>query len=217
MVRALVIKELRECLPLAAIAVAAAAWILLISTDPPLWLVEYTGGRDPQPFLASDPVIGLPIVAGGLAILLGLKQTWWDDFRGAYYYLLHRPVSRTRLFLTKFAVGIGVVQAIGAAMILIYSAWAAMPGTHASPFFWAMTLPAWQAWLAMPVAYVGAALSGLRPARWYGSRLLPLVACVGVAVMLGVLPYLWMTLVGLAIALAVTLPSVLYVAATRDY
>jgi hypothetical protein len=114
-------------------------------------------------------------------------------------------------------VGVALVQAIGAAMILIYAAWAATPGTHASPFFWAMTLPAWQAWLAMPVVYVGAALSGLRPARWYGSRLLPLVACIGVAVMLAVLPYMWMTCVGLAITLAVTLPGVLNVAATRDY
>lgn len=217
MIRALVIKELRECLPLAAIASAAAAYILLISTDPPAWLVPYTGGTDPQPFLQGDSRIGLPLVAGGLAVLLGLKQTWWDDFRGTYYYLLHRPVSRSRLFLTKIAVGIAIVQTIGAAMILIYAAWAATPGTHASPFFWAMTLPAWQAWLAMPVVYMGGALSGLRPARWYGSRLLPLVTCGGVATLLAVQPYMWITFVGLAIALAVTLPGVLYVAASRDY
>jgi hypothetical protein len=217
MIRALVIKELRECLPLAAIAAAAAAWILLISTDPPAWLVPYTGGFDPQPFLASDPMIGLPLVAGGLSVLLGIKQTWWDDLRGTYYYLLHRPISRSRLFLTKIAVGVAIVQSIGAAIILIYAAWAATPGTHASPFFWAMTLPAWQAWLAMPVVYLGGVLCGLRPARWYASRLLPLVACIGVAALLAVLPYMWTTLAGTAIALAVLLPAILYVAATRDF
>lgn len=217
MIRALVIKELRESLPLVAIAVAIAAWLLHVLTGGNPWPVNSSQNRDLQPFLDGNPWIGLPVVVGGLAVLLGLKQTWWDDFRGNYYFLLHRPVSRSRVFLTKIAVGFALVQTIGAAMILIYGAWAAKPGTHASPFFWAMTLPAWQAWLTMPVVYLGAVLSGLRAGRWYASRLLPLVACVGVAALLVSLPQMWMTFVGLAIVLAVTLPTVLYVAATRDF
>ena len=35
-----------------------------------------------------------------------------------------------------------------------------------------MTGPAFQVWLLMPLAYLGAFASGIRPARWFGSRLL---------------------------------------------
>ena len=38
-----------------------------------------------------------------------------------------------------------------------------------------MTVPAFQIWLLMPLVYLGAFASGIRPARWFGSRLLPLV------------------------------------------
>jgi hypothetical protein len=217
MIRALVIKELRECLPLAAVAAAFAAWLLHVATGGAAWPIDVARSSDPQPFLTSSPWIGLPFVAGPLAALLGLKQMWWDDFRGAYPFLLHRPVSRSQVFLTKVAVGLALVQTIGAAMILIYAAWAATPGAHASPFFWAMTLPAWKAWLAMPVVYLGAALSGLRTGRWYGSRLLPLVASVSIPALLVAVPFMWATLVGLGIAVAVFLPSLMSVAATRDY
>ena len=39
-----------------------------------------------------------------------------------------------------------------------------------------MTAWAWQLWLCMPLVYLGAFLSGIRPARWFGTRLMPLVA-----------------------------------------
>jgi hypothetical protein len=217
MIRALVIKELRECLPLAALAAAIAAWVLHLYTGGRPWPFGLTTVFDPQPFLTGDPWAFVPVVAGSLAVVLGLKQTWWDDYRGNYYFLLHRPVARSRVFLTKIAVGIAIAQAIGAAMILIFGAWAATPGTHASPFFWAMTLPAWQMWLGLPVAYLGGALTGLRPARWYGSKLAPLAACIGLAALVVAMPKMWMTVLGLAIVLAILLPIVLYVAATRDY
>ena len=32
------------------------------------------------------------------------------------------------------------------------------------------------AWFSLPVAYLGAFLTGVRPARWFGTRLLPGVA-----------------------------------------
>ncbi len=47
-----------------------------------------------------------------------------------------------------------------------------------------MTEPAWRVWLALPVVYLAAFLSGLLPARWRGVRLLPLVAAGGVVMWL---------------------------------
>ena len=40
-----------------------------------------------------------------------------------------------------------------AVFILLHAAWAAGPGRHPSPFFWSMTVPAWQTWFVLPVFY----------------------------------------------------------------
>ena len=43
----------------------------------------------------------------------------------------------------------------------------------ASPFRWSWTLPTWMVIGIMLPVYVGAFPSGLRPARWFGTRLFP--------------------------------------------
>jgi hypothetical protein len=66
--------------------------------------------------------------------------------------------------------------------------------------------------------YLGAFASGIRPARWFGSRLLPLLAVGLPAVLAVAVPYWW--LVGLPLLLltaAVLVIEILGVAATRDY
>ena len=37
-----------------------------------------------------------------------------------------------------------------------------------------MTIPVWLTWLAVGLVYLGAFLSGIRPAAWWGTRLMPL-------------------------------------------
>jgi hypothetical protein len=214
--RALVIKELRECAPLGAIAALAAAWALCDLTGA---LSPWLGRPSPGvPFVQSDDPYGYLItIAGGLAVALGFKQTAWEEFRGTFHYLLHRPIDRRRVFLVKAAVGVALVQAVGAAVILIYGFWAATPGTHASPFFWSMTKQTWQIWFAMPTVYLAAFLCGLRPARWYGSRLLPLVGAGMVAMTLAIQPWLWIAIAGAAALGAVCVAAALEVARTRDY
>ena len=116
------------------------------------------------------------LVIGGLAIALGLKQSAWEVGEGTYYFLLHRPATRRFIFGTKLAVGAGFVLIVGGLLVLLYAMWAATPGNVATPFYWSMTGPRWQLWLCMPLLYLGAFLSGIRPARWFGTRLMPLVA-----------------------------------------
>jgi hypothetical protein len=214
--RALIIKELRECAPVAALAALAGAWFVWIFTGGPP-LPGDTGSVADVPFVTDSFSGPLLMVAGALAVALGLKQTVLEDLLGTYRYLLHRPVERRRVFVLKALVGLALVQAIGAAMILAYALWAARPGTHASPFFWSMTAPAWKAWMVLPLIYLGAAISGLRPARWYASRLLPLVGSGLVAVASFALPWWWMTALGMLITSAVMLASLLYVANARDF
>ena len=100
---------------------------------------------------------------------------------------------------------------------------AAMPGTHASPFQWSMTAPAWNAWLVMTIVYFGFFLSGIRPARWYASRLLP-AATACFLVFLGVILFMevawWNGFVALASVLlvdALLVAVILHVVRTRDY
>jgi hypothetical protein len=109
------------------------------------------------------------------------------------------------------------VQVLGAAMILAYALWAATPGTHASPFYWSMTKPAWQVWFALPAVYMAAFVCGVRPARWYGSRLLPLVGCGFIAFVLVVQPWLWIAaVVGVALTAACATVG-LNIAQVRDF
>jgi hypothetical protein len=102
--------------------------------------------------------------------------------------------------------------------ILIYALWAASPGTHASPFFWSMTTGIWMFWSRLPLIYLGAFLSGLRPGRWMGSRGLPLAASLLAFLTVfafGTWP--WTTLfVGLLMEAWFVL-TIFFVAASRDF
>ena len=102
--------------------------------------------------------------------------------------------------------------------ILIYAAWAAAPGTHPGPFEWSMTMPALEVWLLMPLVYLGAFASGIRPARWFGSRLLPLVSVAVPAVVLLNLPHWWLIAFPLLLLVAAMLVSdILWEVETRDF
>jgi hypothetical protein len=74
----------------------------------------------------------------------------------------------------------------------------------------------------MTLLYAGAFLTGIRPARWYGTRLLPLVvAVVGYAMLTGIaLEYpqttLWVCLAILAADIWLT-SAILFVSQTRDF
>ena len=102
------------------------------------------------------------------------------------------PWPADRIFLTKLSTGIGLLLVCTLLPILIYATWAALPGTHPGPFEWSMTGPAFQVWLLLPLAYLGAFASGIRPARWFGSRLLPLVSVGLPASVLAMLSPWWL-------------------------
>jgi ABC-type transport system involved in multi-copper enzyme maturation permease subunit len=111
-----------------------------------------------------------------LAVVLGLRQSAWEPSRGTLHFLLQQPLSRRAIFLTKILTGIGLVLFSTLVPILVYAGWAATPGTHASPFEWSMTWPTFRLWLVLPLVYLAAFSTGIRPGTWYGARLLPLVS-----------------------------------------
>ena len=219
MLRALAWKEFREIAGMTALAalayaavVSGMAGVRLFSEMP--WI---TGPKDAVPFLGQDFTSMMCAISGVLAIALGFRQSAWEYTRHTYLFLLHRPAPRRQIFFTKIIVGLAVLLIVTAAAILAYALWAATPGTHPSPFYWSMTLDAWRMWMALPVIYLGAFLSGLRRARWFGTRLLPLVAVLPLFLIIGGPVYLPLALLGFVIAIAATCAAIVHVAYASDF
>lgn len=215
-------KELREMLPLIALAALVQLWLLFGAIGAlPKWMGDFSAGNFIpyfDPLNDGDAVMAMVMVGGCLAIGLGLGQTLWELFRGTFPFLLHRPVARTTIFSSKLLVGAGAWLALTVLPIFVYALWAATPGTHPAPFAWWMTATAWQLCLDVLLVYLAAFLCGLRPARWYVSRFLPGVFAGIVLLIVLILPLglLWSAAILLTVCAGYVL-AILHVAQTRDY
>jgi len=186
MIKALAIKELRESLGIT--VVAALAMVLVV------WLqISY---------LSSANNVGIPfvmdtfssisvVIAGAMSIALGLKQTALEAHHGTFHFLLFRPALRRRIMLTKLAVGMFLVLALLTLSILTYGIWAATPGNWAGPFDWSMSLNLWMLTASLPLVYLGSFMSGIRPGKWFGTRLVPLAGAVIVVAIIAASSVWW--------------------------
>ena len=181
--------------------------------------------------LAAEGLLAIPFIDGtflsflcfisiALAVTLGLRQTVAESRSGTWQFLLHRPVSLGRVLAAKLAVGMGWYLVCGLIAILSYAAWASLPGKHASPFLWWMTATTWKTWGMISIVYLAAFLTGIRPARWFGTRLLPLAAG-GVLVLLltGSLFYWppWLGIAAFFVVAACLVGLIHFTARTRDF
>jgi ABC-type transport system involved in multi-copper enzyme maturation permease subunit len=217
MLKSLAIKELRESVGIVAIAVLAAAYTLAMMTGMRVFPVFYTFTDASFPFVNDGFTTMYVLVIGALAIALGLKQAAGEGRRDTYYFLLHRPATRRSIFGTKLIVGAGFVLIVGGLVVLLYALWASTPGKVAAPFYWSMTVWAWQLWLCMPLLYLGAFLSGIRPARWFGTRLMPLAAAGFATFLIVMSPWWWLAAAALAFCASIIVVSIFYYAEQRDY
>lgn len=210
-------KELREIAPIVVCALLIQVCMVAIPADALLLNMLFSNRTHGAiPFLSDSWSSMFLWVAGVAAVVLGLWQTVWESSRGTFQFLLHRPASWRALFVHKLGVGLGISLSLAVLPTLCYALWAATPGTHASPFSWSMTAWAWQLMVALPLLYLGAFLSGLRPARLFGSRLFPLAASLIAFGLTLALP----RTIALPLALALELMFVaviLFVGHTRDY
>jgi ABC-type transport system involved in multi-copper enzyme maturation permease subunit len=217
--KALAFKELREVFGITAAALAAylALVVSLMGGKVFDWVPGMPQGTDEVPFTGNGFTVFFTFVSVVFAAALGFRQSAWESARGTYLFLLHRPLLRQHIFLTKLAVGGGLLLLCSSLPILLYATWAAVPGNHAGPFFWSMTEGAWRLAILMPLLYLGAFLSGLRPARWFGTRLLPLAASLVLLVLLMMVPWLLVTLLLAAGLYGLLVTNVCFVARVRDY
>jgi len=226
MVLAIVSKELRETRVFAALALGL--YLIYVSKLTGKWspllnpLFGWAPGMNVEAsdvtFVQDNFLIMLFFIGAALAISLGFRQSAWEPSQGTALYLLHLPLRRHTIFVTKLLTGVGLLLGCTLLPILIYATWAAIPGTHPGPFEWSMTGTAFQIWLLMPLVYLGAFASGIRPARWFGSRLLPLAAAAFCSLLLGVVPHWWLIAFPLLLLVAAVLVSdILWEADTRDF
>jgi hypothetical protein len=218
--KALAFKELREVFGIAAVATACylALVINLMGAKVFDTIPAMPAGTREVPFTGPGFRSFYTLVSVLFAMALGFRQSVWESARGTFLFLLHRPLHRSAIFLTKLGTGLGIFFVCASLPILLYGWWAAIPGHQPGPFVWSMTASAWQVTLTTGLLYLGAFLSGIRPAHWFGTRLLPVVAAAIVVFFMGLLPWQWS--IGLpitAIFYAILVATVCFVAKVRDY
>ncbi len=159
--RSLIWKELRENLK----------WLPL----PAVIILGPTALLGPNQLLNMGRLVYASIIAALFGAVLGYMQVRPESQGDKRALLLHRPLSRSRIFLAKALAGAGVyLVALGIPFAWVVTL-AATPGNVAEPFRWPMVLP----WLADVltglVYYFAGMLTAQTEGRWYGSR------CLGLA------------------------------------
>jgi hypothetical protein len=221
--KALAWKELREILVILA---AALAWYLALTVNAMgakafNWVPVMPQGTHGIPFVGDGDFAAVhTLISAIFAMALGFRQSAWESSRGTYLFLLHRPIRRETVFLIKLSAGSAVYLLCASVPILLYAWWAILPGHHASPFEWSMTGPTWRMTFLMLLLYLGSFVSGLRPARWFGTRLLPLAGSLMILLILNTLLSGSMWYLGLPLALilyALFIANICFVAHVRNY
>lgn len=218
--KALALKELREVFGIAAIALGCyfALAINAMGTRVFDWVPGMPAGTKEVPFVGGGFTTFFTYVSVVFAAALGFRQTAWESARGTFLFLLHRPLRRETIFLVKLTTGMSVLLVSASLPIVAYGLWAAVAGHHASPFEWSMTRSAWRLTFLLPLLYFGAFLSGLRPARWFGTRLLPLVTSILFFALLDSGMWWWSARFPMALVLyGLLAANVCYIGQVRDY
>lgn len=175
---AMILKELKANLKWALLACAAWSACLFafarVSAEPTLAYREMLSFPAQAVTVLLFPLMGF---------LLSLVQALPESRRDAWAFLVHRPLSRGRIFWSKAIAGLLLYFAAVLLPAVVFLIWLIRPGRLALPFEWRALLPA-SADLATGVIYYFAGLLvAVRQARWFGSRIWPLFAAVVVSLL----------------------------------
>lgn len=221
MFKAMMRKELMETRPV--IALAGFFYALILVAD----VVDYSWAREKgalyrlgrwSAVLNNEWIDSLWLLTFAFALLVGLVQTLADSVQGTWGYLMHLPPGRRWILSSKLLAGGGAYCGCTGLFLLmcVIIGWARQ--TEAYPFRWSMMSSYAQIALIGLLVYLIAFLTGLRPARWYGSRLLPLMGGGLLVWLLIALPHWWVYgLVSLMAVCGLLVGLILYVGDIRDY
>jgi hypothetical protein len=226
----LVGKELRENGIWALVAFAAAMYVIFLRRAPDLlgpyasmaapWGgiygslgLSYGPGRIVLPLLWPTGMTLLLCMVWGAA--LGLTQTIVERARGTFQVLVTLPVCRDQVLVAKVAAGF-ILYTLSMGVPFGLLVWrAATPGHYPSPFRAWMLLPGLTALAGGLLTYAASLVTVLRPARWYATCGAPLVAGVGLTVLLRY--YGWRGFAGLLLGAAVMLWAAAACMRDRDF
>ncbi len=185
--KALILKEWRENLK----------WVPLPGL---VILLVFLIDKPDQPMPAATDAYYLCLTAVVFGAALGFLQIFFEAHGDKRSLLLHRPISRSRIFLAKALAGVGLYAlALGIPFVFLET-WLATPGRVPAPYHWRTSLPWLADILSGLVFYFAGMLTAQRAARWYGSRVLPLVAAFSCSCLVWALPEFWQALLGIGIA-----------------
>jgi hypothetical protein len=170
-------------------------WVAL----PALLILGPTALFGPFELMEMGSLFYVGLIAAVFGAALGFLQVFFESSGDKRSLLLHRPLSRSHIFLAKAIVGVGLyLLALG-----IPFAWAvcmaATPGHVHQPFHWAMVFPWLADILTGLVYYFAGMLTAQREARWYGSRCLGLAAGLFCSFVVWTVPEFWQALAAIAI------------------
>jgi hypothetical protein len=152
-------------------------------------MVLLGGPREPMFGVGGGMLLFL--IAAGFGAVLGFLQVFFEARGDQRALLLHRPLSRSRIFLGKALAGVGIyLLALGVPFACVET-WLATPGHMPAPYHWRTGLPWLADILAGLVYYFAGMLTAQREARWYGSRGLGLAAAFCCTVLVWSLPEFW--------------------------
>jgi hypothetical protein len=218
MFRAMTLKELREIGGI--LLLALAAYVYPVTSFMGCAHLPWVDANAEVtiPFVRNDLIGAYEVISCLLAVALGFRQTLGESIGGTYPFLLHRPASRRWLLGMKLLTGATAFLVCAALPVLVCAIWAATPGTHPGPFEWSMTFDAWNAWWRPVILYFAAFLCGIRPSRWLGTRLAPMVAAGIVFALANEHPFSLLARSGLLLlANALMLMAICFVTRHRDF
>ena len=167
--KAIIFKELQENAKWAALMLVG----MLIAMTVALY-EGFVWSFRPQVF--HDEILAVMIFGPcAAALVLGLLQTALETRRDQWAFLMHRGVSASHIYLGKVVAGTIMYLAIVLPPLLTAVVCCTWGGIERFPFEWQMVAPSALGVVAAFGLYFAAMLVAVRQARWYVSRLLPLV------------------------------------------
>jgi hypothetical protein len=203
-VKTILWKELREGLKWGAAGLLGlgAALALMLST---MLRHGSLGFRDHDVLVRNEVLVVLGLGTAIVGLALGILQVVFESRGDRWALLVHRPISRSRIFLAKALVGsclylaaAGIPFGIACGTMAVLDG---VPGRLPGPFTWRMLLPGTALIVSGLAYYFAGMLVGIRQARWYLSRALPVGAAVFATVaVLATLTFPWAVVLALAVA-----------------
>ncbi|HEX4795755.1 MAG TPA: hypothetical protein VH370_18335 [Humisphaera sp.] len=185
--KAIFIKELRECLRWAGIIFSVLLVIVLFRAwrTGPFYL-----------FVLSQELTLIYAPLAGLA--MGFAQSWFEIRADNWGFVVHRPVHRAAIFAAKCVAGLLLLYVSLAAACAIAVIWATRPGNLPVPFQARMVLPMTADVLIGGCYYFAGMVLTLRRARWMGTRILPLGAPFLCSVFVYLATHFWQAVIIIA-------------------